>query len=122
MIVGKIVIVNGMNIGANWRDQDVDKDRRVPPHEHQKSKEPRVDLENFHTEDMLARILNKVEVSDKVLKEIKDDVSSLNQMVTSYSVFIKQLQTKMGQISAHLNSMPKGGLPSDTLVNPKNEA
>jgi len=93
-----------------------------PPHELPKPKEQKADPRNFWTKDMLPRILKKVEGMDKVLKEMKDDVSYLNQTVSLHSVPIKQLETQMGQISAHLNLRPKKGLPSDTLVNPKNEA
>uniref|UniRef100_M1D9B4 Integrase core domain containing protein n=1 Tax=Solanum tuberosum TaxID=4113 RepID=M1D9B4_SOLTU len=120
IMVGEIEIGNGVSvvqIGGNG-----DKYRYVPPHERQKPKESRVDPKNFRTEDMLARILNKVEGSDKVLKKMKDDVSSLNETIISHSVSIKQLETQMSQILAHLNPRPKGGLPSDTMVNPKNES
>lgn len=62
----------------DWRDCNVtlneikgDKGRHIPPHEHQKSKV----LENICTKYMQ----NKVYGSDKVLKEMKVDISTLNQ-------------------------------------------
>lgn len=42
--------------------------------------------------------------------------------VFSYYVSIKKLETQLGQMSAHLNTSPKGGLPSDMVANPKIDA
>lgn len=47
-------------------------------------KEPIVNPKSFCTKAMFTRILNKVEVANKVLKEIKSDFSQLSQIVTSH--------------------------------------
>ncbi|XP_015163500.1 uncharacterized protein [Solanum tuberosum] len=77
----------------NWKDRK--KDIYVLPHERHS--------EGGRFVDMLSRILNKVERSDKMLKGMKDDVSTLSQIITLHSVSIKQLETQMGHISSYLN-------------------
>ncbi|XP_049399735.1 uncharacterized protein LOC125863770 [Solanum stenotomum] len=86
----------GGNKGWN---REGEKDRYVPPHEIQKPK----DSKSSWKDNMLSHILHKVEESNKVWKELKKDVMTLHQMVTSYSIAIKQLKTQMGQILSHLN-------------------
>lgn len=78
-----------------------------------------MDPKKFKTKDDLTQILMHVKGTDKMLKEIKSDFYQLNQMVTSHSVSIKHLDTPVGLISTQLNARPKGGLPNDTVVNPK---
>lgn len=61
------------------------------------------------SEDMISRILNKVECLEWILKRMKEDVSTLSHTITSYSVMIMQLETQMGHISSHLNLTQKRG-------------
>lgn len=52
---------------------------------------------------------------------MKDNFFSMNRIVIAHSTAIKQLQTEIGQISAHLNPRVKRGLPSDTIANHKGD-
>ncbi|WMV33439.1 hypothetical protein MTR67_026824 [Solanum verrucosum] len=92
----------------------------MPPHDCLCPKDP-TGLEGSKMEDMLVRIYNKVEGVDKVLEDLKNNFSTLNQTVISYLVSIKQLETQLGQISTHLNPRQKRTLTSDTIPNPKND-
>lgn len=73
----------------------------------------------FKAKDVLARILMRVEGMNKMVRELNGEISQINQIVVSHSTSIKQLETQISQISTELNARPKGGLPSDTVVNPK---
>ncbi|WMV13902.1 hypothetical protein MTR67_007287 [Solanum verrucosum] len=105
---------------GNLRDREMDKDRYVPTHDHPSPKES-AGLEGSGAEDMLVRIYDKAEGSNKVLKDLKNDFSTLSQMVTSHLDSLKQLETQLGQIVTHLNPRQKGTLRSDTISNPKND-
>ncbi|WMV24975.1 hypothetical protein MTR67_018360 [Solanum verrucosum] len=98
----------------------MDKDRYVPSHDRPCPKEL-AGLEGSRMEDMFVRIYNKVEWPDKVLKDLKNDFSTLSQTVTSHLVPIKHPETQLGEIATQLNTRKKGTLPSDTIPNPKND-
>ncbi|WMV50977.1 hypothetical protein MTR67_044362 [Solanum verrucosum] len=56
-------------LAGPWGDREVEKYRYVPPHDHPRPRELS-GSEGGHTEDMFARIYNKVEGFDKVLKVV----------------------------------------------------
>ncbi|KAH0633404.1 hypothetical protein KY284_036190 [Solanum tuberosum] len=60
---------------------------------------------NLRVDELLSRILDKVEGSDDMLKEMKVDFSSLNGRVNSHADVIKQLEDQLTQISAQLEPM-----------------
>uniref|UniRef100_M1DMX2 Integrase core domain containing protein n=1 Tax=Solanum tuberosum TaxID=4113 RepID=M1DMX2_SOLTU len=54
--------------------------------------------------DLLSRILDKVEGSDDLLKGMKDDFSSLNNKMNSHADVIKMLECQLSLLSAQLTS------------------
>lgn len=81
-----------------------------------------VDHKKFIAEDVLARILLRVEGADKMVWKFKGQFSQINQMVASHSDSIIKLETQIGKISTTLDARPKSGLPSNTVANLKNYA
>ncbi|KAK4717956.1 hypothetical protein R3W88_016294 [Solanum pinnatisectum] len=52
---------------------------------------------------------------------MKDDFSSMSQLVESHTTSIKQIEQQLGQLSASLNQRKNGSLPSYTIQNPKKD-
>lgn len=67
-----------MDCNPNWKDRE--KDKYVSPLEIHHSK----DLEGGRFEEKLLRILNKDKGSDKMLKVMKEDMSTLRKTITSH--------------------------------------
>uniref|UniRef100_M1DWE3 Putative plant transposon protein domain-containing protein n=1 Tax=Solanum tuberosum TaxID=4113 RepID=M1DWE3_SOLTU len=63
----------------------------ISPYERKKPK----DYEGGQVEEILSLILHKVEEHGRVLKEIKENVSVLNQITASHSISIQLLETQM---------------------------
>lgn len=53
-------------------------------------------------ENMLVKVLQRMESTDSRVKELKSDLSNMNQLVDSHSTSIKQLEYDMGKLSASL--------------------
>lgn len=85
---------NDRNCDHDWRDKTVSMIIVCPPYDRAKGKDSNsVDPNKFKTEDVLASILIKVEGTEKMFYELKDNILHINQMVVSNSSSIKQLET-----------------------------
>ncbi|PHT28654.1 hypothetical protein CQW23_31744 [Capsicum baccatum] len=71
--------------------------------------------------DMMAKLLKGVEETNTGVNEVKNDLSSMKQLVYSYSTSIKQIEQQLSQLSAALNQRKAGTLPTDTVQNPRND-
>uniref|UniRef100_M1DHA7 Putative plant transposon protein domain-containing protein n=1 Tax=Solanum tuberosum TaxID=4113 RepID=M1DHA7_SOLTU len=80
------------------------KDQYIPPHERIRPKE----YEGGQVEEILSFILHKVEEQEIVLKEIKENVSLLNEITTSHSMSIQLQETQMGHVLSHLYPRTEG--------------
>lgn len=69
----------------------------------------------------MTKLLKGVEATNTGVTEVKNNLSSINQLVDSYSTSIKQLEQQMSQLSAAFNQRKVGTLPSDTVQNPRKD-
>ncbi|KAK4364382.1 hypothetical protein RND71_015740 [Anisodus tanguticus] len=63
---------------------------------------------------MISQVLKNQDKFDANIKE-------LNNLISSHSTSIKQLESQFGKIASTLNPRQKGTLPSDMVGNPRNE-
>ncbi|XP_070048800.1 uncharacterized protein [Nicotiana tomentosiformis] len=54
-----------------------------------------------------------------MFKQMMERNADSDAQIASHNTSIRNLEDQMGQISQALNTLPKGAIPSDTVVNPK---
>ena len=73
-------------------------------------------------EDMLHKKMRRLDASDEQIKDLRCDIAGIGQKVHTHAISIKQIELKMYQLSATVNTRQPGTLSSNTLRNPKNDA
>ena len=71
---------------------------------------------------MLHKMMRRFDASDEHIKELRSDLAGIGQKVDTHAISIKQIELKMAQLSATMNTRQPGTLPSNTVQNPKNDA
>lgn len=109
--------------GRLWRDWEHKYFHFTPHHDRDYIKESSsIASKNFKTEDILERIWNIAEGTDKMVYKLKGDFSQLSLTVVSHSASIKKLDTQIGKIYICLNRKPRGDLLSNKVANPNHTA
>ena len=73
-------------------------------------------------EDMFHKMMRRFYASDEHIKELRCDLAGIGQKVNTHAISIKQIELKMAQLSATVNTRQPGTLPSNIFQNPKNDA
>ena len=90
------------------------KERYVPSHERKRIK----NKEDGQNKEMLTLLLQKSNQQHRVLKELKENVSLLNQMTTSHALLIELLGSQVDQVLTGLYLDFKEGFPDEVEANP----
>ena len=73
-------------------------------------------------EDILHKMMRRFDASDEHIKELRGDLASIGQKVDTHAISIKQIELQVAQLSATVNTLQPGTLPSNIVQNPKNDA
>ena len=73
-------------------------------------------------EDMLHKMMRLFDASDEHIKELRSDLAGIGKIVDTHAISIKQIELKMAQLSATVNTRQPGTLPRNTVKNPKYDA
>ena len=73
-------------------------------------------------EDMLHKMMRRLDTSDEHIKVLRCDLANIGQDVDTHAISIKQIELQVAQLSATVNTRQPGTLPSNTVQNPKNDA
>ena len=66
--------------------------------------------------------MRRFDASDERIKELRCDLASIGKKVDTHAISIEQIELIMAQLSATVNTLQPGTLPSNTIKNPKNDA
>lgn len=72
-------------------------------------------------EAMMFKLLKRLDSTDVGVKEIRSQLSTINQLVDYYSTLIKKLEYQINQLIAVFNQRKSGTLLSDTVQNMRND-
>ena len=72
-------------------------------------------------EDMLQKMMRRVDASDENVKKMSGDLDNIWQKVDAHVVLIKHLELQMTQLSTNVNPRLPGTLPRNTIQNPEND-
>ena len=65
--------------------------------------------------DILLKMMRRLDASDENVKEMRSDLSNIEQKVDAHVVLIMKLELQRGQLSTTVNPHRPGTLPSNTI-------